>query len=70
MLLLALLSCLGHHFVVENPGSTTLGFYPRFQFLFRVLKLANVPALILLQLYSGIHAQELVDLSAIVSAHI
>ena len=47
MLLLCLLACLGHNFVVENPGSTVLGHYPRFQFVFRVLKMANVPALLL-----------------------
>ena len=38
MLLLALLVCLGHHFYVENPGNSIIGLYPRFQWLFKVLK--------------------------------
>ena len=37
MLLLALLVCLGHTWIVENPGSSVIGLFPRFQWLFQVL---------------------------------
>lgn len=44
MLLLALLVCLDHVFFVENPGSSCLGAYPRFQWLFTALKTYGIPA--------------------------
>ena len=44
ILLLALLSCLGHVWYVENPGSTRIHHYPRMQWLFKVLSSAEVPA--------------------------
>ena len=44
MLLLALLVCLGHFFIVENPGSSVIGAYPRLQWLIWVLKKQGIPA--------------------------
>ena len=44
MLLLVLLVCLGHNFFVENPANTIIGLYPRFQWVFKVLKGLGVPA--------------------------
>ena len=44
MLLLVLLVCMGHNFFVENPANTILGLYPRFQWVFKVLKSLGIPA--------------------------
>ncbi|CAE7244059.1 unnamed protein product [Symbiodinium sp. CCMP2592] len=37
-LLLVLLAVLGHNFIVENPGSSVLGYFPRFSWMCSVLK--------------------------------
>ena len=44
MLLMALLTCLNHVFLVENPGSSMIGAYPRFQWLIDVLKEQGIAA--------------------------
>ena len=42
--MLVLLTCLGHTWSVENPGSSVIGYFPRFKWLFRAVRICKIPA--------------------------